>query len=149
MEILKYKVITNESQYSDYCALLEKLVFMEEKSDELKDEISLLTLLIETWDSQHRTIAEKDPIALLHSLMMEHKMKAKDLVKILGISKGTISEILHYQKGLSKEVIRKLSDHFKLRQEAFNRQYKLKSSYNNRLKNACVMNTIKKISAIG
>lgn len=37
-----------------------------------------------------------------------------------------MSDILNYKKGLSKEVIRKLATHFKVRQEAFDRPYKLK-----------------------
>jgi hypothetical protein len=44
-----------------------------------------------------------------------------------GMSKGYVSDILHYKKSLSKEVIRKLADRFKLRQDAFNRPYHLKS----------------------
>ncbi len=45
-----------------------------------------------------------------------------------GISKGYISDILHYKKGLSKELIRKLAVHFKVSQGAFNRPYKLGNS---------------------
>ncbi len=148
MEALKYKVITNGEQYDKYCKLLEELVFAEPKTEAMNDEVALLTLLVETWDSQHRILEDLDPIALLHSLMQEHNMKAKNLVDILGLSKGSVSDILNYHKGLSKEVIRKLAEHFKLRQEAFNRPYKLKSTYNSYLKNASVMNTVKQISAL-
>jgi HTH-type transcriptional regulator/antitoxin HigA len=59
--------------------------------------------------------------------MADHDMKAKDLSDWLNMSKGYVSDILHYKKGLSKEVIRKLADRFKLRQDAFNRPYNLKS----------------------
>jgi HTH-type transcriptional regulator / antitoxin HigA len=52
-------------------------------------------------------------------------MKAKDLVDLLGISKSYVSDIPNYRKGLSKNVIRKLAQRFKLRQEAFRRPYKL------------------------
>ena len=52
-------------------------------------------------------------------------MKPQDLTTILGISKGYVSDILNYKKGLSKEVIRKLAEYFKVKQEAFNRPYKL------------------------
>ncbi|MCX6307533.1 MAG: hypothetical protein NTY32_01450 [Bacteroidia bacterium] len=68
---------------------------------------------------------ELDPVQLLKALLNEHQLKAKDLVEILGITKGTISKILSYQKGFSKEVIRALSMYFKVSQEAFNRPYKL------------------------
>ncbi|MGZ8543656.1 MAG: helix-turn-helix domain-containing protein [Flavisolibacter sp.] len=143
METIKYKVIKSKAQYNQYSKELEVLL---EKGGgkEVQDEIDLLTLLIEKWDSEHNTFEEVDPIRLLASLMREHNMKPKDLVDLLGVSKGYISEILHYKKGLSKEVIRKLSDYFKVSQEAFNRPYKLKVAENSRFKNASVMNTRKK-----
>jgi HTH-type transcriptional regulator/antitoxin HigA len=98
---------------------------MKIKSKPIQDEIELLTLLIEKWDKEHNTFDEIDPIRLLEALMKDHSIKAKDLCELLGISKGLVSEILHYKKGLSKEVIRKLSEYFKVSQEAFNREYKL------------------------
>lgn len=141
---LKYKIIKTERQYDKYCKILEELVFKNLKKDE--DQIELLTLLIEKYDEENYQTPELDPIELLKSLMSEHKMKAKDLVEILDLSKGTISKILNYQTGLSKETIRKLSNRFKLNQEAFNRPYKLKSPINRKFKNAALMNTQKKIN---
>jgi len=140
---LKYKIVKTERQYDKYCKILEELVFKNLKKNE--DEIELLTLLIEKYDEENYQTPELDPIALLKSLMTEHKMKAKDLVEILELSKGTISKILNYQTGLSKETIRKLSNRFKLNQEAFNRPYKLKSPINRKFKNAALMNTQKEI----
>ena len=73
-------------------------------------------------------------------------MKSVELAKLLNVSTGLVSDILNYKKGLSKEVIRVLANHFKLSQEAFNREYKLKVPENTHFKNASVMNT-KKILA--
>lgn len=128
MSKLKYKVIRNKTQYNEYCKKLETLVFSGVNTKEIKDEIDLLTLLIEKWDKDHTTFEEVDPIRLLHSFMEDHKLKPRDLVEILGVSKGYISEILHYKKGLSKEAIRKLAEYFKVSQEAFNRPYTLTSA---------------------
>ena len=122
---LKYKVIRNRVQYDDYCKALEILLTLKSNS-EVQDEIDLLTLLIETFDEAHNTFTELDPIALLRSFMAEHHLKPQQLVALLEVSKGYVSDILNYKKGLSKEVIRKLATHFKVRQEAFNRPYKLK-----------------------
>ncbi|MER3499286.1 MAG: transcriptional regulator [Chitinophagaceae bacterium] len=144
MKTLKYKVIKTKTQYNHYCKKLENLL-EKETGKGVHDEIDLLTLLIEKRDSEHNTFEEVDPICLLTSLMDEHGMKPKDLVDLLGINKAYVSEILHYKKGLSKEVIRKLSDYFKVSQQAFNRPYKLKVTENFRFKNASVMNTRKKL----
>lgn len=145
MENLKYKVIKSERQYNQYCDELEKLLESSSKSKAIKEEIELLSLLIEKWDEEHNTFNEVDPITLLKSLMNENSLKSKDLVEILGVSKGLVSDILNYKKGLSKEIIRTLSEYFKVAQEAFNRLYKLVSPLNAHLKNASVMNTEKEL----
>jgi HTH-type transcriptional regulator/antitoxin HigA len=118
-----YTVIKTREQYFEYCRKHEELVFQEDDNHE--DEIELLELLIDKWDQDHNTMVDLDPVELIKSLMEDHKLKSKDLADILGLSKGTVSKILNYQKGLSKESIRKLSNRFKLRQEAFNRPYTL------------------------
>lgn len=125
METLIYKVIKTEEQYDEYCDKLESLL-KDENSDRVQDEIDLLTLLIETWDHEHNTFDDLDPIELLKTLMDDNGLKAKDLVEITGLTKGMVSKILNYQKGLSKESIRKLSAYFKVSQEAFNRAYPLR-----------------------
>jgi len=145
MKTLKYTVIKSEPQYNTYSNALEDLLESNENSKDSGDEIELLTLLIEKWDVEHSTLNEVNPIELLHSLMNDHNLKAKDMVKILGVSKGLVSDILNYKKGLSKEIIRILSSYFKVSQEAFNRPYKLVNPANSRLRNASVMNTPKKV----
>lgn len=121
---IKYIVIRNKSQYNEYCNQLETLL-TQENAEQFQDEIDLLTLLIEKYDEDRNSFKETDPITMLRSFMQDHHMKPQDLTTILGISKGYVSDILNYKKGLSKEVIRKLADYFKVRQEAFNRPYNL------------------------
>lgn len=125
METLQYKVIKTEAQYFKYCNTLEALLDNGRKTKAIQDQIELLTLLIETYDDEHNTFNDMDPISLLRSLMDDHELKPKDLAGMLAISKGYVSDVLNYKKGLSKDVIRKLASHFKLNQEAFNRPYKL------------------------
>ena len=126
MKELKYTIIKSKQQYNAYCKILEDLVFQHSKSVGIRDEIDLLTLLIENWDQEHGLFMDLDPVALLKSLMDDQHIKAIALSGMLGISRGYMSDILHYKKGLSKEVIRKLSSLFKVRQDAFNRAYDLK-----------------------
>jgi len=145
METLKYTIIKDIEQYDKYCDILEDLI----SNDKNQDEIDLLTLLIEKWDNEHDTFKDSDPVELLKALMGDNNLKAKDLVDVLDLSKGTISKILNYRKGLSKDTIRKLSDFFKVSQEAFNRPYKLKNEVNRHFKNASLMNTKKKMAEVG
>jgi len=141
MEILKYTIVKTKEQYNMYCEILENLVCLENQN--IQDEIELLTLLIEKWDNEHNSLMDLNPIELLRSLMAENNVQSKDLVEILGLSKGTVSKILNYHKGLSKETIRKLADHFKLSQEAFNRPYRIINEVNRHFRNASLMNTKK------
>jgi HTH-type transcriptional regulator / antitoxin HigA len=120
METLKYSIIKSEEQYNQYCDILEQLLISSNTDKSLSDEIDLLTLLIEKWDEQQYISLNLDPIELIKFLLKEHQLLPKDLALILGLSKGTVSKILNYKKGLSKETIRKLSVYFKLSQEAFN-----------------------------
>lgn len=138
---LKYTVIKSESQYDKYCDILESLV--SEGNELFVDEIELLTILIERWDSEHNSFEDADPIEVLKSLMITNSLKSKDLAHILELSKGTISKILNYQKGLSKVTIRKLSSYFKISQEAFNRPYILRNIKDNGLQNAGKMSSKK------
>jgi len=131
---VKYTIIKNREQYNQYCDQLEALLG-DRVTSTLQDEIDLLTLLIEKYDDEHNTFKESDPITLLRALMLDHHLKPQEMTAILGISKGYVSDILNYKKGLSKEVIRKLAAHFKVRQEAFNRPYKLVSPVNMHLRN--------------
>jgi len=141
METLKYTIIKSKEQYDEYCNILEELIAVD--NAEIQDETELLTLLIGKWDSENNSLVDLDPIELLKAMMIENNLKAKDLVVILGLSKGTISKILNYQKGLSKSTIRKLSIHFRVSQEAFNRPYKLINEVNRHFRNASLMNTKK------
>jgi HTH-type transcriptional regulator/antitoxin HigA len=126
METLKYKVITSDKQYDEYCKVLHDLDFAPgRKTKSTLEEIALLTLLIETYDDQQRDFPLLDPVELLSALMAEHNLKAVDLATELGVTKGYVSGILNYKKGLSKEVIRKLAKRFRMQQEAFNRPYAL------------------------
>ncbi|MEO1098977.1 MAG: helix-turn-helix domain-containing protein, partial [Bacteroidota bacterium] len=62
--------------------------------------------------------------------MDDNNLKQKDLAELLHVSKGHLSDILNYKKGLSKNIIRILSDRFKVRQSAFNKPYKLSAEVN-------------------
>lgn len=62
---MKYKIIKTKHQYKIYCSILEELVCTPNKSKSIKEEIELLTLLIEKWDEAHTPFSDKNPIELL------------------------------------------------------------------------------------
>jgi HTH-type transcriptional regulator / antitoxin HigA len=125
MEALQYKVIKSISQCHEYCDLLEEIVMSKKKSRVQLDTIELLTLLIEKWDEEHNSFKDTSPVELLDYLMKENSLKAVDLARELAVGKSLISDILNYRRGLSRDIIRKLGDRFKVSQELFNKPYKL------------------------
>lgn len=145
MEALPYTIIKTEKQYDSYCLILEELVNLKKKNKLQQDTIGLLTLLIEKWDEEHNSFKDVDPIVMLKYLLTENDLKAIDLARELNVGKSLVSDILNYRRGLSKEIIRKLADRFKLSQEIFNKPYKLESPLNAQLKDASVMNTRKQL----
>ncbi|AXJ00560.1 HTH-type transcriptional regulator / antitoxin HigA [Cyclonatronum proteinivorum] len=124
MEALRYTVIKSKAQYDSYCALLEEILFSD-RSAEREDEVELLTLLIGHYDAQQRESISEDPVTLIKALMQGHGLSQNDLAAIVNRSKGYVSEILNRKKALPKDVIRILSAHFKISQEALNRPYGL------------------------
>ncbi|HUS01888.1 MAG TPA: helix-turn-helix domain-containing protein [Chitinophagaceae bacterium] len=123
---LKYKVISSARQYKRYNKIREELI-LGKKTGNMKDEIALLTVLIEKYDKDNFFPA-RSPVQLLIYLMEEHGVTQAELCKKLKISPGIISDIIYYRRGFSKGVLRKLAWFFKISQEAFNRPYKLKVS---------------------
>ena len=120
---IPFKVIKSLKQYKEYCNALEELVMAKKKTRHHQDAIDLLTLLIEKWDEEHNSFSEVNPVEALGFLMKENGLKAVDLANQLGVSKSLISDILHYRRGFSREITRKLADRFKVSQELFNRPY--------------------------
>lgn len=125
---LKYTVIKSMEQYRQYAKAHEALNSIpEEKHDQnILEELELLDLLMETYDREKFVLPKRDPVESLKSHMENNGYTAKSLGEELGIHKSVLSEILNYKRKMSKEVIRKISERFKVRQETFNRPYELK-----------------------
>ena len=81
VEVLKYHVIRNLEQYNQYCEILESLLEEENQTNQIEEEIDLLTALIEKYDDEHTSFSSLDPVKLLYSFMAEHNMSASDLLK--------------------------------------------------------------------
>jgi len=145
---MEFTLIKTEAQYNEYCDILFDLA-KKKPTKAIEDRMETLELFIDHWEDKHSYSKNKklDPIQLLKYLMENQKMKDKDLVELLGITKGAVSHILSYKRGLSKEVIRKLSERFKMNQDAFNREYELVSEVNRGHKDEKLMNTKKELTS--
>lgn len=126
---MQYTRINSKAQYLDYCKRYEKIVSacVAQGLDESKnDEAELLFVLIKDYDARHSFKTTKtNPVEFLKMLMEENRISASTLSADTGISKGTISDILHYKKGMGKTFIRKVAEYFKIDQAKLNVHYDL------------------------
>ncbi len=123
---MKYKKILTLEQYDDYCELHEKLGI--ENVEKFKDEIDLLEILIDEYDSRKSTYIKKmNPVEILDSIMQDENISKAELARQLDTTRQLISDILRYRRNISKNMVIKLSKRFAMRPEAFSRPYKLKN----------------------
>jgi HTH-type transcriptional regulator/antitoxin HigA len=99
---------------------MELLGEQKKKTKDVVNEMELLQLLIDKYDSEKLTSNPIPPHELLKALMIEHNMKGIDLAHLLQVSPGLVSDMLNGKKAFSKNSIRILSQHFRVKQEAFN-----------------------------
>lgn len=129
---MKYKRIHSLDQYNEYCNIYEEL--MIKNSNKHFEELDLLELLIEDFDNRTiETIGNKEdmnPIEILEYLMEENKLSKAELARQLDVSRQLITEILNYKRNISKKMISKLSNRFKMQPVAFSREYELKGGRN-------------------
>lgn len=103
------KVIKNPKDYKAALASMEA-VFDETEGD-LADYAETLVLLIEKYEDEHYPLSQSTSVEVLQFLMEQHKLKQKNLVRILG-SKPTVSEIFNGKRPLNLNHIRKLAERF-------------------------------------
>ncbi|MEN9539718.1 MAG: hypothetical protein RLZZ126_1953 [Pseudomonadota bacterium] len=72
------------------------------------DELEVLSLLVEAYETKHIPLPPVDPVALLHHVMEARDLKRKDLEPYIG-SRARVAEVLNRVRPLSLEMIRRLS----------------------------------------
>lgn len=124
---MKYKRIRNTEQYNQYCDIYEQLMF--NWAEKNADELDLLELLIDDFDNRTiEVIGEKEdmkPVEILEYLMKENSLTKAALARQLDVSRQLVTEILNYKRNISKKMISKLCERFKMKPIAFSREYKL------------------------
>ncbi|NJO91491.1 MAG: helix-turn-helix domain-containing protein [Chloroflexia bacterium] len=122
------KTLKTDAQHKKAIKRLEFLTDKEEidKISELEEmEIVYLSVLIEEYEEIHSPIGPPNPVEYLKFLLEDKNMKQQDLVNLLGISKGTLSNILNYRKKLSIEMIRALHNQMGISYDILMEDYEL------------------------
>jgi len=103
---MKPKVIKTEAEYDAALARIEK-IFNAKPGTPKGDELELLLLLVEDYESREYSIDLPDPIEALRFRMEQQGLQPKDLVPYLG-SRSRVSEVLSGRRPLSLSMIRNL-----------------------------------------
>ncbi len=104
---MKIKPIKNEKDYQQALKRLEQ-IFDAEKGTKEGDELEILSILIDKYESEHFPIEMPDPIEAIKFRMEQMGMKQKDLAEVVGF-KSRVSEILNKKRKLTLDMIRKIS----------------------------------------
>ncbi len=113
---MKLKRIKNDRQLSEALERVNQLWGAESNTSE-RDELEVLSLLIEKYEEEHYPIPASDPIEAIKFLMEQNNLTRKDLQPFIG-SMGRVSEILNRKRGLSLIMIKRLHHGLKIPYES-------------------------------
>ena len=100
------KPIKSEIQYKEYLKIIDDLIDCEENSLE-EELLELVSILVESYESQKFPIEAPDPIEAIKLKIEEQGLKRKDLAIYLG-SISRVSEVLNKKRALTFDMAKKL-----------------------------------------
>lgn len=103
--------IRTDEELAAYSETLFELTAKEMPTAAEMDAIDLLSLLVETYQAQHRTLPKATPLDILRFLMDHNGLQQNDLVPQFG-SVALVSMILAGKRNLTVQHIRALSVRF-------------------------------------
>ncbi|WP_026710910.1 helix-turn-helix domain-containing protein [Flavobacterium filum] len=108
----------------DYQFALERLeeIFDAKPNSKEGDELEILSILIEKYESKHFPIEMPDPIEAIKFRMDQLGMKQKDLAEAVGFN-SRVSEILNKKRKLTIEMVRSLSEKLRIPTEVLIQKY--------------------------
>ncbi|MGZ0017158.1 helix-turn-helix domain-containing protein [Yeosuana sp. AK3] len=106
---MKILPIRNEKDYQKTLDRLED-IFDAKKGTEEGDELEILSILIDRYETENFPIGMPDPIEAIKFRMEQMGMNQNDLAEVVGF-KSRVSEILNKKRKLTLNMIRKLNTH--------------------------------------
>jgi HTH-type transcriptional regulator/antitoxin HigA len=104
---MKIRPIRNAADYQKALERLEVL-FDAKRGTEEGDELEILSIVIDNYESEKFPIDMPDPISAIKFRMEQMGLKQKDLVEMVGF-KSRVSEIMNKKRKLTLDMIRKLN----------------------------------------
>jgi HTH-type transcriptional regulator / antitoxin HigA len=118
---MEIKLIKTKKDYNKALERLE-IIFDAKKGSKEADELEIISLLIENYESKIIEIGHPDPISAIQFRMEQIGLEQNDLAKIIGL-KSRANEILNKKRKLTLEMIRKISSVLKIPTEILVQNY--------------------------
>jgi HTH-type transcriptional regulator/antitoxin HigA len=98
----------------------ELVLKAKSRTPDESDYLSILGKLIREYEDAHKVVPPRmTPQRALESLMEDNDLSQSELARQLEAPQSVISEFLAGKRGLSKTLVLKLADHFKVSPELF------------------------------
>ena len=108
------RLIKTEAEYDEALAEVDKLFEdLPEPGTERGNRLELLSVLISHYEDRHYPIRKVDPIELLHFAITDMGRSQAELAGLLG-SRSRASEVMSRKRALTLEMIRAISEAWKL-----------------------------------
>ncbi len=119
-KLLPLRPIRDEVGYQNAQEVIDALAVLDHRSQDQEDYLDSLTTLFDSYEQQRYPMAlsKMSPLQALKFLLEEHDLSGSDLGRLLG-QRTLGPAILRGERQLSKNQIRKLSDHFAVSAEVF------------------------------
>ncbi len=108
------RIIENARQYKTSIAVIEKMMDAKSLSQDQAAYLELLCDLVETYERKHYSIGEPSLGELLAHLIEASGATKAEVARAACVSASLISDVLGGRRGMSLEVIRRLSAYFGL-----------------------------------
>ena len=113
-------VIETEEENERILAEVEKLMDKGDKRTPEEGKLpELLVRLVEDFEEKHYPMPDASPHEILQELMRQHDLRQRDLVPLLGSSRGTASEVINGKRRISRAQAKALAERFHVPAELF------------------------------
>jgi HTH-type transcriptional regulator / antitoxin HigA len=109
---MNIKPIRTKKDYQQALSRLE-LIFDAKKGTPQGDELEILGILVEKYETEHFPIGLPDPIEAIKFRMEQMGYNQTDLADVVGL-KSRVSEILNKKRKLTLEMIRQLHNNLNI-----------------------------------
>ena len=105
---MRTKILKTEQEYNEACERIYSLMNRSETAIEPDstegEELELLSLLVEKYETDHHRLEAPDPIEAIKFRMEQMNLKQADIAPLFG-GKTRVSEVLHRKRPLTLKMI--------------------------------------------